>query len=129
MAMMSVAGISSSRERVAIAGVCLAVAASCAGVELATVIARAIGVATLAPGAAGAVLGIAAAWVLRRRLALRLPAELDGWFARHRVAAVLWFIAAALAVGNTARVGVFIADPAQRWASAFPPMGSLNQHQ
>jgi hypothetical protein len=30
-----------------------------------------------------------------------------------------------LAVGNTARIGLLIADPAQQRASAFPPIRSL----
>ena len=71
-----------SGERAAVATVCLAIAGSCAGLALATVAARAAGIATLAPGAAG----IVAPCVLgRRRLAARLPAALDGRLAHRGV--------------------------------------------
>lgn len=118
-----------SRERSWVATVCLAIAGSSAGVAVATVIARAVGADTLMPGVAGAVLGIALGAALRARLAVRLPAELDGWFARRRVVAALWIAVAVLAVANTARLGLFIADPAQQWASAFPPVRALARHQ
>ena len=119
----------SSRERMAVAMTCLAIAGSCAGVALATVVARAVGVATLVPAVAGTVIGIVASCALGRRwLAARLPAELDGWFGR-RIAVFLWCAAALLAIANTARIGLFVADPAQHWASAFPPMASLARHQ
>lgn len=119
-----------SRERMAVATTCLAIAGSCAGVEIATIAARAAGAATLVPGATGTAIGIVASCALgRRRLAARLPAALDGWFAPRRIAVILWFAASALAIANTARVGLFVADPAQRWASAFPPIPSLAQHQ
>lgn len=118
------------RERLAIATTCLAIAGSCAGVALATVVARAIGLETLAPGIAGSVIGIVVGCALGRRpLAARLPADLDGWFARRRILAIVWFATASLAVVNTARIGLFVADPAQGWASMFPPVPSLARHQ
>jgi hypothetical protein len=121
---------SGSRERMAVATTCLAIAGSCAGVAVATVVARALDTETLAPGAAGTAIGIVASCALGRRwLAARLPAELDGWFAPRRTAVILWWLAAVLAIVNTARLGLFVADPSQAWASAFPPVSSLAKHQ
>jgi hypothetical protein len=96
---------------------------------VATVVARIAGAATLVPGAIGVAVGIIAACALaQRRLAARLPIEIDGWFAGRRIAAIAWSVAVVLAIGNTARLAIFIADPAQTWASAFPPVPSLAQH-
>jgi hypothetical protein len=113
----------------AVATACLAIAGSCAGVALATVAALAAGVATFAPAAAGSVIGIVACCALgRRRLAARLPAELDGWFTRRRIFSIVWLAAVVLSVANTARVGLFVADPSRAWASAFPPIPSFARH-
>jgi hypothetical protein len=117
-------------ERTAVAAVCLALVGSCAGAALGAAGARALGVAALGPAAAGTAIGVAACCALgRRRLAARLPPELDGWFARRRLRAAIWLVAAVLAVANTARLGLFVADPAQVWASAFPPVSAAVRHQ
>jgi hypothetical protein len=113
-----------------VARVCLAIVGICAGVAVATVAARALGVGTLVPGVVGIVAGgLGCAALGQRRLAACLPAELDGWFAGRRLLALAWAAAAVLAVANTARVGVFIADPSQTWASAFPPVSTSVHHQ
>jgi len=109
---------------------CLAIVGSCAGIAVATVVALTLGVPTLAPAAAGSLLGMAGCCLLwRRRLAAHLPAELDRWFARRRGLAIVWLVAAVLSVANTARIGIFVADPSQTWASAFPPLRQLAQHE
>jgi alpha-1,2-mannosyltransferase len=117
-------------ERRAVAITCLALAGSCAGAALATVIARALGAAPLPPAIAGTALGIAACCALgRRRLAARLPPELDGRLAHRRLLAAIWIATAVLAVANTARLGLSVADPAQTWAAAFPPVPESARHQ
>ncbi|HWO19198.1 MAG TPA: glycosyltransferase family 87 protein [Kofleriaceae bacterium] len=117
-------------ERTAVALVCLALAGSCAGAGLAAAVARALGAAPLGPAALGTALGIAACCGLgRRRLAARLPAELDGWLRRRRAWGAVWIAVAVLAVANTARIGLFVADPAQVWASATPPIPASVRHQ
>jgi hypothetical protein len=123
-------GSFASFGRMAVAVACLAIVGSCAGIAIAAVAALMLGVTTLAPAAAGSALGMAACCRLwRRRLAVHLPADLDRWFARRRVLAIVWFVAALLSVANSARIGIFIADPSQEWASAFPPLRQLAQHQ
>jgi Glycosyltransferase family 87 len=110
-----------SRERRVVAMTCLAMAGSCVGVALATVIARAIEMGPLLPGIAGTLVGVVVGRALGRRwLAPRLPDALDGWLARRRVLGIVWLATAALAVVNTARLGWFFADPSQGWASALP---------
>jgi Glycosyltransferase family 87 len=126
----SSAARAASPERTAVALVCLALAGSCAGAGLAAAVARALGAEPLGPAAAGTVIILAACCGLgRRRLAARLPIELDGWFRRRRAWAAVWIAVAALAVANTARVGLFVADPAQVWASATPPIPASVRHQ
>jgi hypothetical protein len=118
------------RERTAVALVCLALAGSSAGAGLAAAAARGLGVAPLGPAAAATALGALACCALgRRRLAARLPPELDGWQARRRLLGATWLAVAALAVANTARIGLFVADPSQVWASAFPPAPAMVRHQ
>lgn len=101
----------------------------CAGAAIAAVVARLLGVAPLAPAAVGTLVGMVACCALARRVANRLPHDLDGWFARRRVLSIVWCVAAVLSVANTARLGMYAADASQRWASAFPPIASLAQHQ
>jgi hypothetical protein len=120
----------SSPERGAVALVCLALIGGCGGTAVAIVVARALGVATLIPAIAGTVVGTVATCVLaRRRLVERLPVELDGWFRRRPRLRWLWLFAAVLAVGNTARLGLFVAAPTQVWASALPPIPDVARHQ
>jgi hypothetical protein len=111
-----------------VGGVVLVLAGICTGGALAAAIAHAAGTPPLVPALVGIVAG-ASAWLLRGRLAAHLPAELDGWFARRRVLAIVWSLAAVLAVLNTARITVFMADSSQVWASAFPPMPESARHQ
>lgn len=42
---------------------------------------------------------------------------------------IVWGIAAVLALANTARVTIFVANPTQNWASVFPPMPESGRHQ
>lgn len=42
---------------------------------------------------------------------------------------IVWGIAAVLALVNTARVTIFVANPTQNWASVFPPMPASSNHQ
>ena len=42
---------------------------------------------------------------------------------------IVWSIAAVLALANTARVTIFVANPTQNWASVFPPMPESGRHQ
>lgn len=119
-----------SAERRFVAVVCLALIGSCAGAVLAAALARVLGIPTLVPALAGTGAGLIAACVGGTRwLARRLPAELDGWFARRPRLRWLWAFAAVLAIANTARLGLFMADANQAWASAFPFMPESAQHQ
>lgn len=120
---------SGSFERTVVALVCLAILGSCAGVAIATVVARLLALETLGPATAGTLVGMVACCALARRVANRLPRELDGWFGRRRALSIVWCVAAVLSVVNTARLGLFAADASQRWASAFPPVEGLAQHQ
>lgn len=107
------------------AAVALALMGSCAGLAIAAVGARAAGAAPLVPAALGALVGAAAAVGLgATRLAAKLPAA---GFAR-RWQWVAWLIVAVLAVANTVRVGLFVAEPSQTWASAFPPLPDTARH-
>jgi len=76
-----------------------------------------------------ALVGVAIAAGALRAVAARLPADLDGWARRRRIAAALWLVLAVLGVGNLARVGVFISDPTATWASFFPPEPGLTRHE
>ena len=117
-------------ERRIVAASCLALAGGALGDAIATIACRALGVATLAPAAAGTLAGIVLACVLgTRALARRLPGELDGWFARRRRLRWLWALGIVLAVANTARLGIDVADPTQVWASMFPPVPESAHHQ
>jgi alpha-1,2-mannosyltransferase len=123
-------GPAAGRGRVRVAMVCLALAGSCGGAALAAVVARALGASPLGPAAAGTAIGVAACCGLGwRRLAARLPAELDGWFAGRRRRSAIWLAIAALAIANTARLGLSIADPSQEWASALPLVPESTRHQ
>lgn len=46
-----------------------------------------------------------------------------------RAKLIVWGIAAVLALVNTARVTIFVANPTQNWASVFPPMPESGRHQ
>lgn len=121
-------GLSVERRRVAV--VCLALIGSCAGSALGGVVAQLLDLEPLVPAFAGTLAGIVACCaVLRRRLAQRLPSELDGWFQRRRKLRWLWGVSVVLAIANTARIGLFAADPSQLWASAFPPVEEAARHQ
>jgi alpha-1,2-mannosyltransferase len=54
--------------------------------------------------------------------ARRLPRRLDGGLRRRRVAAGLAGLLAVVAVAQVARLSCFMADPALRWGSAYPPV-------
>jgi hypothetical protein len=117
-------------ERSVVGGVVLVLAGSTTGGALAGAVAHAASTQPLVPTAVGIVAGaVAVPWIFGKRLAAHLPAELDGWFARRRVLAAFWMFAAVLAVVNTARITVFMADRSQAWASAFPPMPESARHQ
>ncbi|MEN8006652.1 MAG: glycosyltransferase family 87 protein [Candidatus Krumholzibacteriota bacterium] len=60
-------------------------------------------------------LGIAAAWVLHRRLPLDLIAELTALARRNRWLTILWFLLIALGMVQTARQSLHIADPERGW--------------
>jgi len=124
---MATYGSRSGSERAVVALVCLALVGSCAGVAIAAVIARALDAATLAPAVAGSAIGMVICCALWRRVAARLPGELDGWFRQRRILSIVWCATAALAVANVARLGLFAADPHQVWASAVPPVGVEHQ--
>jgi hypothetical protein len=55
-------------------------------------------------------------------IARRLPPGLDGGLRRQPVAAGLAALLALIAVFQVARLSCFMADPALRWGSAFPPV-------
>jgi hypothetical protein len=117
-------------ERRVVSLLFLALIGSCAGVALAGALAHALELAPVVPALAGSAGGgLVACVLLRERVARRLPAELDGWFARRRKLRWLFLVGAVLAVANTARVGVFVADSAQHWASAFPIVPESAVHQ
>jgi hypothetical protein len=120
----------STTERSFAAVVCLALIGSCAGAAVGGVVAQWLELEALVPTLAGTVVGIVAACVtLRRRLAARLPVELDEWAQRRRKLRWLWRASAVLAIANTARLGLFVTDPTQIWASAFPPVAESAEHQ
>lgn len=112
-------------ERIAVAGAPVAIAAA----GIATCTAGAVNL----PGAlgAGAALAVAVAVtaVAAPRLARRLPTDLAGAARRHPVRAAAWALLAVLAVGNTARVGLFMADSSRLWASMFPPVPDSAEHE
>jgi hypothetical protein len=118
------------KDRSVVGGVVLVLAGICTGGALAGAVAHAAGTPPLVPALVGILVGaIALPWLLRRKLAAHLPVELDGWFARRRVLAAVWALAAVLAVVNTARITVFMVDSSQEWASAVPPMPESARHQ
>ena len=103
---------------------------SCAGAAVGGAFAQWLELAPLVPALAGTLAGIVASCLLlRRRLARALPVELDEWIHRRRKLRWLWAACALLAIVNTARLGLFITDPDQVWASAFPPVAESAQHQ
>ena len=55
-------------------------------------------------------------------MARRLPPRLDGGFRRRPVAAGLAGLLTLVAVVQIARLSCFMADPALRWGSAYPPV-------
>jgi alpha-1,2-mannosyltransferase len=116
-------------ERTVVAVVCVVLVGSCAGAALGSVVAQLLGIDALAPAFAGTLVGIATGLTVRRRLAEQLPTELDGWFQRRRKLRWLWAASAVFAIVNTVRIGLFIADPSQLWASAFPPVADSAEHQ
>lgn len=56
------------------------------------------------------------------RLALRLPARLEGSFSRHRARSILASVLMVVSVLQLARLSCFMADDSLRWGSAFPPV-------
>ena len=122
--------VDASKERSVVAVVCLALIGSMAGATLAGMLAQLAHVVPFVPVALATVLGGGVACVVgRRRLAARLPDELDGWFALRKIAHLVWMFAAVCAVVNTARISIFAMDPTRSWASAFPPVPESAKHQ
>ena len=62
-------------------------------------------------------------------LAAKLSGDLDGAFSRRRGLSIVWAIIALLALGQGARLSIFMADIDQKWASAFPPSEHVVHHQ
>jgi alpha-1,2-mannosyltransferase len=122
-----------SVERRAVALVLLGLAAGPVAAALIGAVTRATDriAPALLVGVVGPAVLLLLAVVLRvdRTLASRLPDALDGWFARRRIAAILWCVLAVATVANTARVGVFMVDRDARWASVFPPIEKVNSHE
>jgi hypothetical protein len=54
-------------------------------------------------------------------IARRVPPEMDGGFRRRPVVTCLAGVLVIVGVLQTARLSCFMADPALRWASAYPP--------
>ena len=61
-------------------------------------------------------------------LARRLPQTLDGFARRHRVLTVLWCVIALAAVGQTARLAVFIDAPSRTEFSILPADTFWREH-
>lgn len=119
-----------SAERSTVAVVCLTLLGICAGAAVGGAVAQLLGLEAVPPTALGMLVGIVASCtMLRRRLARELPTALDGWFSRRRKLRWVWGACAVLAVVNTARLGLFITDPSQVWASAFPVVAESAKHQ
>lgn len=113
-----------------VAVVSLALIGSTAGATVGGMLAQLAHVGPFVPVVLALGLGMIAACALGRRwLAARLPDELDGWFARRKIARVVWIVAAVLAVANTARISIFAMDPSRTWASEFPPVPESAKHQ
>ena len=62
-------------------------------------------------------------------LAAKLSGDLDGALSRRRGLSIVWAIIALLALGQGARLSIFMADIDQEWASAFPPSEHVVHHQ
>ena len=115
-------------ERLAAALPPVAVAAVAAAAVVAQGALHAGAVPAVAAGLAVAVAGAAIA-LLVPRLARRLPQALAGAARRRPRLACAWGAVAVLAVVNTARLGVFMVDGSQVWASMFPPVPESAEHQ
>ena len=123
-------GVAVRGERLVIATAFAAMVASITGVSLAAMGGRAVNGRPFAPVAVAVLVvvgALAAGWWGRygagpvAQLAARLPPELDGSFARHRVRGVVVAALLILAVLQLARLSCFMADDTLRWGSAFPP--------
>ena len=82
-------------------------------------------------GAAGglALLGVAVALGLGLpALSSRLPAALDGIVGRNKLLTVIYVLMALLSIANTARVSVFMGDPARIDMQAVPGEAFLETH-
>src|SRR5688572_12702426 len=100
-----------SPERIVVAGVL----AACAGAVLW------VGVAALSvPGLLAAVVATVAAASGTWWLSARLPVALDGLAGRRRGLCALWLVLSALALGQTARLSIFMADPSRPQQSLLP---------
>jgi len=88
-----------------------------AGITTGGALAGALGHSVVATAVGCGVGGIAGAFV--RGPEVRLS----------RALTIVWAIAAVLALANTARVTIFVANPTQNWASVFPPMPESGRHQ
>src|SRR4051794_33075511 len=120
----------SSAERSAVALVCLAMIGTIAGGVVAAFISRLGDFEGLVPTLIGTIVGaIAVCAAGRRRLSRALPVELDGWFARRRIARWWWALSVVLALVNTARLVWFVGATDALWASAFPPVPESATHQ
>ena len=73
-------------------------------------------------GAIAALLGAATAWRIWRWV----PESVSGGLRRRPVLAVLWTVAALLALVQIGRLAAFTADPDRRWGSAVPDPAAAN---
>ena len=119
-------------ERVLLAGALLAGFLAILAVSATALWMRLAGVnpGGAAPIVAAGAVTMALVFALRARagrgpvstIARRLPSRLDGAFRRRPLAAGLASLLTLVAVLQVARLSCFMADPALRWGSAFPPV-------
>ena len=65
--------------------------------------------------AGGLVVAVGVCTWLARRIAQRLPAALDAWPRRHRLASVAWLLLAFATVAQFGRLSSFMANPELDW--------------
>jgi hypothetical protein len=119
-------------ERLVVAGIGLVAAAPIGAQTMAALIEAVAGyrrpAALPLTIAAIALIALAALVMPPRRLAGRLPSNLDGAARRHPLVAVLWLGLALVAVVQTARASIFMADPDAAAASVRPGSRFLIAH-
>lgn len=115
-------------DRLAAAIPPVGVAAAAAGTS-AGAIAHHAGVPSIAAIAIGVAIAAAAIVIGVPRLARHVPTEDSGRARRRPVRTVAWVLLAVVAIANTARLGVFMGDSQQVWASMFPPIAESAEHE